>query len=124
VAGTDDDGRVGDTKAHERRLPFARIPGGDQYMVTLLGGDHDVYCTRSRQQSRAASDAHYQSLICTASTRFWDAYLKRDPAAQAALAGNDRPQPLGRGATIERRLQASADAPSLGAAQQSASATR
>jgi predicted dienelactone hydrolase len=104
MTGTLDDSPIGETKAKERRLPFDHIRGADQYLITFNGGDHMIFSGRGRLQPGRKKDAAFQSLICTASTTFWDAYLKDDSRAKALLTGGGVEKMLGKEGTLEIRL--------------------
>ena len=95
MTGTLDDSPIGDTKAKDRRVPFDHIRGADQYLVTFTGGDHMIFSGRGRL-SGGSKDAAFQSLILTATTVFWDAYLKGDRQDKAFLAGEGLVQDAGR----------------------------
>ena len=84
VAGTNDDGIVGDVKAEQRRVPYDCVRGVDRMHFTLQGGDHLVYGGH-RRPAKHASDAPYQETIRSASTLFWRAYLCGDPDAAQTL---------------------------------------
>lgn len=109
MTGTNDDGRVGTTKAEDRRIPFDMIRGADQYLVTFIGGDHMIYSGHQRERTKGANDAKYQRLICLASDMFWDAYLKDSPEAKAWLASGGARSSLGELATIEKKLDRAAN---------------
>lgn len=77
MTGTRDDSPVGETMAAARRIPFDRIEGPAQYLLTLKDGDHMVFV-------RPQSPVH-QKLIEEASTAFWEAYLQDSPQALSWL---------------------------------------
>lgn len=85
MTGTKDDSPIGETKASERRIPFERISGANQYLVTFRGGDHFIFSGRWRDQGGGENDAMFQEIIARSSTAFWDAYLKNDAAAMKWL---------------------------------------
>jgi predicted dienelactone hydrolase len=88
MTGTKDDSLVADTKASERRLPFDHTNAPDQYLIIFKGGDHMVFSGRPRQGfGDSSKDAVFQEYIISATTAFWDAYLKGDQAAKNWLAG-------------------------------------
>jgi predicted dienelactone hydrolase len=86
MTGTKDDSPIGNTPAALRRIPYDCIPGPDQYLVTFEGGDHMVFSGRFAERPRP-NDELFQRLTMVATTAFWDAYLKGDPAAKAYLSG-------------------------------------
>ena len=104
MTGTLDDSPIGDTKAKDRRVPFDHIRGADQYLVTFAGGDHMIFSGRGRLPG-GSKDAVFQALILTATTAFWDAYLKGDRQAKAFLTGEGLVNTLGDEGTLERRLK-------------------
>jgi hypothetical protein len=87
MTGTLDDSPIGNSKAIERRVPYDRISGADQYLVTFEGGDHMVFSGRLPGQAAHEKDREFQNLILIGSTAFWDAYLKGDTAAKQWLSG-------------------------------------
>lgn len=94
MTGTLDHSPIRDTKAAERRVPFDRIDGAEQYLVTFEGGDHMVFSGRRwRNVSQepgadgdASRDARFHDLIRQSTVAFWDTYLKNDAAARRWLA--------------------------------------
>ncbi|MBN2577868.1 MAG: hypothetical protein JXB10_02670 [Pirellulales bacterium] len=103
IAGTEDNGRIGETKAAERRLPFDFSEGADQYLMILYGGDHMVYAGHRWGRREIARDAHYQRLIRIGSLLFWEAYLKHDPRAMDQLARGGLKRIVGGQAWLERK---------------------
>jgi hypothetical protein len=75
MTGTLDDSPIGETKAKERRLPFDYIHKADQYLIIFTGGDHMIFSGRGRLLG-GGKDTVFQDLIRSATTAFWDAYLK------------------------------------------------
>ncbi len=86
MTGTRDDSPVNETRAAERRIPFDRIDGADQYLVTFKDGDHMVFSGRPREMQGGEKDDEFQGLIQMGSIAFWDAYLKGEVEAKAWLA--------------------------------------
>lgn len=101
VAGTEDDGVVGNTKAEQRRIPFDSVRKTDAYLLTLIGGDHLVYGGH-RMKSRQSNDAPFQETIRHFSSIFWLAYLANDAEAIVALESREN-RATYRNATIERK---------------------
>lgn len=129
MTGTRDESVINDTKAAERRLPFDRIEGVDQYLVTFNGGDHMVFSgvrrpgppaagaetqrtaraeaagfwERSLRGGTAAQDEAFHRLIRSGSLAFWDAYLRGDDRAKAWLRQGGYERELGDAATFEKK---------------------
>ncbi len=104
MTGTLDDSPVGETKAAERRIPFDKIEGVDQYLITFEGGDHMIFSGRwMLPGGNREKDAEFQKLICLASTAFWDAYLKDDAPAKKFLQDGDLEKALGANAKLEEK---------------------
>ncbi len=103
ITGTADDGIIGTTQAHQRRIPFDALGATDRYLVTLRGADHRVYGSRILSV-RARNDKPFQSLIVRTSTCFWQAVLQEKEAAQSTLNGYGLNALLSGMARLERRL--------------------
>lgn len=107
LTGTRDVSPLGGTRAAERRLPFDRIAGADQYLLVFAGGDHMVFSGRRHPAGLGIPDKYplFQDLILMSSTAFWDAYLRGNAAAKAWLAGGGLETALGREGTLEKKLR-------------------
>jgi predicted dienelactone hydrolase len=103
MTGTRDDSIVSGTRAEQRRIPFDHISGADQYLVTLIGGDHMVFSGRGRLPG-GRRDELFQRHIRSVTTAFWDAYLRDDPAARRWLAGGGCEAALKDVAALEIKL--------------------
>ncbi len=84
--GTEDSSPVNDTTAGERRIAYDNIKKSDQYLIILDGADHMVFNGGRRLTPKAIDQKHHE-IIEMASTKFLDAYLKKDSAALAWLKG-------------------------------------
>lgn len=86
VAGTEDDSVVGQTKGPQRRIPFDLAPSDSaaHYLLTLTGGDHQVYSGK-RLFGSDSQDARYHSAMARATTLFWAASLLEDDEAEGLL---------------------------------------
>ena len=73
--------------------------------MTFEGGDHMVFSGRFARKPRP-KDELFQSLILVATTAFWDAYLKGDPAAKAYLSGGSFGHLLGGAGALEVKTSA------------------
>jgi len=110
ITGTNDDGIIGTTRAHQRRLPFDHISGTDQYLVTFRGADHLIYAGHLIKRLDTGSSACFRSPLQRSSTAFWDAYLKGDPARRSWLSDGGLDASLGWTARIETKLHDNARA--------------
>jgi predicted dienelactone hydrolase len=104
MTGTLDDSPISDSKAADRRVPFDKIAGVDQFLVTFEGGDHMVFSGRPRAMGGGAKDPLFQDLILQSTTAFWDAYLRGDAAAKTWLAGDGFEKVLGANGKWEKKL--------------------
>lgn len=105
MTGTEDQSPIGGTTPAERRIPYDCIHGPDQYLVTFAGGDHMVFSGRFLEKPRP-TDARLQQLVCMATTAFWDAYLRGDPAAKAYLSGGGFGRLLSKAGVLEVKASA------------------
>jgi len=105
VSGTEDDGIIGSTKAHQRRIPFDAMSQGNRYLVILQGADHQIYGGHMISLSlKARNDKKFQAAIVRASGCFWQAHLQEDARALTILNGYGLNAILGGLARVERRL--------------------
>lgn len=103
MSGTLDVSPVGDQKPEERRIAFDRAMSREGELITFRGADHWIYSGRGYRRKPLATDLRFQSLIAEASTRFWDAHLKADPAARAWLREGGLKTRLGLLGWLERK---------------------
>lgn len=96
----DSDPIVGNTRAAERLRPFRHTRHAPAYLLVFEGGDHLVFSGR-RNETRA-TDREFQSHILSASTAFWDAWLKDDPGARHWLEDGGFAAALGKLGTFEQ----------------------
>jgi len=102
LTGTED--RVGltpDISPENRKLPFKYMPAPDKYLLVLEGANHMVY-NGQPEMRRSWSEQNrtvHAPLIEEVTLDFWDAYLKGDARARAALGeqGAFRQSLAGRG---------------------------
>lgn len=104
ITGTEDDGIIGSTTARQRRIPFDFMETPDRYLVTLRGGDHQVY-GGPLLAFRARNEKPFQAVIVRASSCFWQAVLTEDVQARATLNGYGLNSQLGGMAVLERKLR-------------------
>lgn len=77
LTGTKDDSAIFNTTAKDRRFAFDNISNADQWLVTFNGATHMTFGGRG--------EAKHLELIREITTKFWDAHLKQDRAAQGWL---------------------------------------
>ncbi len=105
MTGTKDDSPIGSSKAPDRRVPFDKISGADQYLVTFKDGDHMVFSGHLPGQSGGENDALFQSFVLMGATAFWDAYLKDDARAKVWLTTDGFAEVLKDNGKFERKLK-------------------
>ncbi len=71
-------------KPEDRRKVYAALPPGDKYQLVLEGAEHLAFGDSKGFRTRNRNPNHHP-VIQKLSTRFWDAYLKGDPAARTWL---------------------------------------
>ena len=102
--GSEDDGVIGPTKSWQRRIPFDHMQGQDRFLITYQNADHLIYAGHIRS-SKSQDDQKFQANIAQATTLFWRAYLKDEPAVFAYFHGPSLGGITGTLGRIERRLQ-------------------
>lgn len=105
VTGTEDDGIVGSTKAHQRRIPFDSMADNSRYLVVLQGADHQIYGGHMLS-FRAKNDKPFQAAIVRSSNHFWQGHLRERDQSLAILNGRGLNSVLGGMARVERRIRA------------------
>ncbi len=106
MTGTNDISSLNDTTAEDRRVPYDRITGADQFLVTFEGGDHMVFSGRPRAMGGGEKDPLFQNLILQSTTAFWDAYLRFDAKAKDWLCGGGFEKVLGKDGKFEKKTKA------------------
>jgi dienelactone hydrolase len=103
MTGTLDDSPLGDTKAGQRRMVYDYTANSTAaYLLTLTNGDHMTFSGHV-QPAEWPRDSELQNLIRLASTAFWDAYLRNDPAAKKWLSEGEFTQALGDDGVLEHK---------------------
>ena len=114
MTGTLDDSPIGDTKAKDARLPFDHITAADQYLVIFIGGDHMIFSGRPHRSENLVvpgwygsdqKDPMFHELIRSATTAFWDAYLKDAKPAKAFLTKAGLQKLLGTEGMLEKKTK-------------------
>jgi predicted dienelactone hydrolase len=103
MTGTNDNSIIHPIDPKDRRIPFDRISGGDQYLIVFKDGDHMVFSGGKRRRGNGKNDAVFQELIRRSSTAFWDAYLKGDAEAKAWLSEGGFEKALGENGAFEKK---------------------
>jgi predicted dienelactone hydrolase len=105
ITGTKDDGIIGVTKAHQRRIPFDYMTYANRYLVIFNNGDHQIYAGALFSISnffRRDRDSVYQSAITRVSSYFWLAHLANENQAKEIMNSNRINLMLGNLATMEK----------------------
>lgn len=87
MTGTKDDSPIGNTSPADRLKVFPALPKGDKYELVLNGAHHGAFSDATRLDTGNRNPRHHQAILAL-TTAFWDAYLKKDTAAQEWLKGN------------------------------------
>lgn len=87
MTGTKDVALIGDTDVASRLAVFPALPPGDKYELVLENAEHSAFSDRALPGDQVARNPNHHRVILALSTAFWDAYLRRDPAARAWLQG-------------------------------------
>lgn len=109
MTGTKDTSMINPSSPVEhRRVAYDHTPGPGEggpetYLVTFTGGDHMIFSGRSRGLFRGSGkqDAAFQAHIKSASTAFWDAYLRDDETSRGWLRGDGFRDALGEAGVYE-----------------------
>jgi predicted dienelactone hydrolase len=104
MTGTEDSSPLGLTTKADRRTPYDRISGADQYLITFQGADHAIFTDQERFFGSGEKDHLFRELIRISSTVFWEAYLRNDVRAKAWMAGDGFRSLLGQDGMLERKL--------------------
>lgn len=93
VTGTQDVAPIGHADLQSRLSVFTALPPGGKYELVLYGAEHSAFGDRALPGDQMTHNPNHHRVILALSTAFWDAWLRRDVAAQAWLAG-DEPRTL------------------------------
>jgi predicted dienelactone hydrolase len=88
MTGTKDTAPVGDTDMKSRLAVFPALPPGGKYELVLFGAEHSAFTDRALPGDTEPRNPNHHRTILALSTAFWDAYLRKDPAAREWLDGN------------------------------------
>jgi predicted dienelactone hydrolase len=88
MTGTKDTASIGDADMESRLAVFPALPAGGKYEVVLYGAEHSAFTDRALPGDREPRNPNHHRVILALSTAFWDAYLRKDPAARDWLDGN------------------------------------
>lgn len=88
MTGTEDDSPIGNQTPEDRLKVFPHLKKAPAWQVVFDGADHMDFGQRSLK-GKEIKNTRYHRAILALSTAFWDATLKKDPAANAWLKGDD-----------------------------------
>ena len=83
MTGTRDVAPIGAADLASRLAVYPALPPGNKYELVLDGAQHSAFTDRTGQER---NPNHHRAILAL-STAFWDAFLRRDPAARAWLDG-------------------------------------
>jgi len=87
MTGTKDTAPIGDADMESRLAVFPALPPGGKYELGLYGAQHSAFTDRALPGDTGPRNPNHHRVILALSTAFWDAYLRRDPAAREWLDG-------------------------------------
>ncbi|NNJ25264.1 alpha/beta hydrolase family protein [Alienimonas chondri] len=90
MTGTKDDSPIGQQTPESRLNVFPHLPDAiDRYQLVLKDAEHSAFAdARPGAGARRRNPNHHRAILAL-TTAFWDANLKRDPAAAAWLNGEE-----------------------------------
>ncbi|RJR48412.1 MAG: dienelactone hydrolase [Desulfobacteraceae bacterium] len=88
MTGTKDITPIGSADMKSRLDVFPALPPGGKYEVVLYGGEHSAFTDRALPWEHEPRNPNHHRVILALSTAFWDAYLRKDPAAREWLDGD------------------------------------
>ncbi len=107
MTATNDYSPINESTPKERRLPFEHCRHCDRSLVTFNGGDHSIFSGHGKNRparKEFRGDQVYHPLIAELSLRFWEAYLKNNPAALSFVRSAEAmKQTVGDNAQVEFR---------------------
>jgi len=92
MTGTKDSSPSGisPTTPADRQKVYPALPPGDKYELVLMDAEHSAFTERKLPGEGKTRNPNHHKVILSTSTAFWDAYLKKDPAALAWLKNDAR----------------------------------
>jgi predicted dienelactone hydrolase len=88
MTGTNDTSPIGEQTVESRLAVFPALPAGGKYELVLDKAEHSVFTERALPGDRERRNPNHHRAIVALSTAFWDAYLRKDEAAEAWLEGD------------------------------------
>lgn len=87
MTGTRDVSPIGDIDLESRLAVFRGLPPGGKYELVLHDAEHSAFTERPLPGETGRRNPNHHRVILALSTAFWDACLRRDPAARDWLDG-------------------------------------
>jgi predicted dienelactone hydrolase len=88
MTGTHDTALIGDATVESRLAVFPALPPGGKYELVLDAAEHSAFTDRALPGDREPRNPNHHRAMLAASTAFWDAFLRDDPAAHRWLDGD------------------------------------
>jgi len=87
MTGTKDLAVIGNADMKSRLAVFPALPAGGKYELVLHNAEHSAFSERALPGDKEKRNPNHHCVILALSTAFWDAYLRKAPAARAWLDG-------------------------------------
>jgi hypothetical protein len=88
MTGTNDTAPIGGQTVESRLDVYPNLPDAiDKYELVLHDAEHSAFTDRALPGDRRPRNHNHHRVILALSTAFWDACLRRDPAARQWLHG-------------------------------------
>lgn len=87
MTGTKDTAPIGHADMKSRLAVYPALHGAPKYEGVLNDAEHSAFTDRALPEDRSPRNPNHHRVMLALTTAFWDAYLRRDPAALAWLNG-------------------------------------
>jgi predicted dienelactone hydrolase len=85
LTGTEDKAAIGKVDVPSRLSVFPALPPGGKYELVLDKAEHSAFSDRPLPGDVEPRNPNHHRAILALTTAFWDAHLRRDPAARSWL---------------------------------------
>jgi len=88
MTGTKDLAVIGNADLKSRLAVFPALPAGGKYELVLHNAEHSAFSDRALPGDKEKRNPNHHRVILALSTAFWDAHLRKSPAARSWLDGD------------------------------------